>query len=84
MGNIINTDSNNEVKTIQKKGYGEVEIPSFYGIDRCSVIEASADQNGISSNANKERLCTYYCGENGMNFGYFQCVTDKFHCYCEE
>jgi hypothetical protein len=76
---IINED-NIQVK---QQEYKEIQVTSAFEMDSCSVIEALADQNGVSANSNKERLCTYYCGESDMGYGYFKCITDKFHCYCK-
>ena len=80
----IKTIKDNQINEIEvlKQDYEEVKIPSDWGMNRCSVIEALADQNGISENTNKKRLCTFFCGQNNMEYGYFNCITDKFYCYC--
>ena len=62
--------------------YYEVGVLSDFSIDRCSVIEALAEQDGTSQKSKKKKLCTYYCGNKNMDYGYYECIVDRFHCYC--
>jgi hypothetical protein len=67
--------------------YIKIEMPvsyEMYSIDRCSALEIAASQEGMSGNERKAQVCTYLCGDNDMEYGKFECITDHLNCYCKE
>lgn len=73
----LNNNSQLEVNTI------EVNISDTMSLNRCSVLESLSEQQQVSSSIKKKELCTYYCGNSNYNFYSYNCVKDKFHCYCK-
>jgi hypothetical protein len=83
VGNVIsNVFSDKQTEKLNYSNYVKVNITTAFGMGSCSVIESLAEQEGMSGETNKKRLCTYYCGENNMEYGFYECKLDKFTCYC--
>ncbi len=66
----------------EKEYIDYIEIKPPKDILSCSGISIAAESVGASPRSSKKNICTYYCGEDDLNYVKFECDRNQLTCYC--